>query len=152
MSIINDALKKTEQLIQNKQAQEVRLARKPSPNPFLLFILILLAGFSLGNFIFGLLGHKINSTQPPKKIVTAAAPIVPTPALTVAPPAEENKPPKPTFVLNGIFFSGKDGYALVNNQIVRENDYVEGARVNRITPTTVELDNQGEVIFLNTLR
>ena len=56
------------------------------------------------------------------------------------------------FVLNGIFFSDNDSYALINNQIVRENDYVDAAKVSSITANTVELDNAGTTITLTTPR
>ncbi|MDP2831372.1 MAG: hypothetical protein Q8O02_03905, partial [Candidatus Omnitrophota bacterium] len=61
-------------------------------------------------------------------------------------------PAETSFVLNGIFFSDEDGYALVNNQIVRENDYVDGAKVGLITVNTVKLDNAGQTITLSTPR
>jgi len=65
---------------------------------------------------------------------------------------EEQKAPETTFVLNGIFFSDNDGYALINNQIVRENDLVDGAKVKKITANSVELNSQEKLITLSTRR
>ena len=74
------------------------------------------------------------------------------PAATPSQLPEEKKPAETSFILNGIFFSDNDGYALVNNQIVRENDYVDKAKVSLITPNTVQLDNAGSTITLSTHR
>ena len=154
MSIINDALKKTEQIIQKNSAQVNSLPKKPSgPKPLLLYVLILLAGLMLGNFIFTLLKQKTQAIQTPKQnnfSVNRITP-VPSPVLTQQ-PAEEKKPTETSFILNGIFFSVNDGYALINNQIVRENDYVDGAKVSLITATSVKLDNAGQTITLTTRR
>ncbi|MFH0918119.1 MAG: hypothetical protein V1830_03190 [Candidatus Omnitrophota bacterium] len=155
MSIINDALKKTEEHLQKNTDKDNLAAPKPAGvKPFLLYILILLAGLALGNFIFNLLSHKVKTTREPKKVSdTAAAAInsLPKAGLPIPPP-EEIKPLPASFILNGIFFSDNDGYALVNNQIVRENDYVDGAKVSSITANTVELDNAGKTITLSTRR
>ena len=173
MSIINEALKKTEEYLQKNSAKDNLMAPKQADaKPFLLYILILLAGLLLGNFIFNLLSHKaqdnglsssrqnqaeshkIQTTQAPKQNVLSIIPTTNSPLIAAlpSPPPEENKTAKTSFVLNGIFFSDNDGYALVNNQIVRENDYVDGAKVGLITTNTVELDNAGEIITLSTPR
>lgn len=154
MSIINEALKKTEEHLQKNAAKNNPLPSNPSrPKPFILYILILLAGLLLSSFIFNQLNRKIQTTQALKKktlvVIQAAIPIPP-PVLP-SPPTEEKKPTPPaSFILNGIYFSDSNGYALVNNQIVRENDYVDGAKVSLITANTVQLDNAGETITLST--
>ncbi|MDP3042193.1 MAG: hypothetical protein Q8N62_05680 [Candidatus Omnitrophota bacterium] len=155
MSIINEALKKTEEYLQKNSAKDNPLPPKPSgPKPYILYILILLAGLALGNFIFNLLSYKIQTTQTSKKNANAVTPATNSPPLPALPsqPAEETKPVETSFVLNGIFFSDEDGYALVNNQIVREDDYVDGAKVGLITANTVKLDNAGQTITLTTAR
>ncbi|MCX5699872.1 MAG: hypothetical protein NTX01_09310 [Candidatus Omnitrophica bacterium] len=156
MSIINEALKKTEEYLQKNAAKDNPLPPKPAKTkPFILYyILILSAGLLLGSFIFTLLRHKIQIIQTPKKNTDAiiqTTNLPPTTALA-SQPTEENKPTKANFVLNGIFFSDNDGYALVNNQIVRKNDYVDGAKVGLITTNTVELDNAGQKITLTAAR
>ncbi|MDP2831311.1 MAG: hypothetical protein Q8O02_03595, partial [Candidatus Omnitrophota bacterium] len=133
MSIINEALKKTEEYLQKNSAKDNPLPPKPpGPKPLLLYILILLAGLALGNFIFNLLSYKIQTTaQTSEKNAFAVIPAANSPPLPALPSqlAEKTKPVETGFVLNGIFFSNEDGgYALVNNQIVRENDYVDGAK------------------------
>lgn len=61
--------------------------------------------------------------------------------------------PSPVLVLNGIFFSGKDGYALINNRIVREGDTVGGLTVKKINAEAVELEgNNSNTKLLNNPR
>ena len=158
MSIINEALKKTEEHLQKNAAKENSLPAKPSGSqPILFYVLILLAGLLLGNFMFNLLKHTAGTIKIPKNNPLPVVQITNPPALAVPlppnPPIEENPhPAKANFVLNGIFFSDNDSYALINNQIVRENDYVDAAKVSSITANTVELDNAGTTITLTTPR
>ncbi len=160
MSIINEALKKAEQSLHNNSAKETLPTAALHPaKPYILYILILVAGLFLSNFIFTLLSQT-KTTAAQKRV--PATPIRPGAALKIAEPAvktpakeivlEENKVPETVFILNGIFFSDNDGYALVNNQIVRENDLVDGARIKTITANSVELDNAGKIITLATQR
>ncbi|MCX5713340.1 MAG: hypothetical protein NT033_00690 [Candidatus Omnitrophica bacterium] len=53
-------------------------------------------------------------------------------------------------ILNGIFFSGKSGYALINNQIVTEGEVVEGAYVQRISEDGVVLKSSSGIMRLST--
>ena len=180
MSIINEALKKTEEHLQKKAAADNLIAPKPSGvKPFLLYILILLAGLLLGNFIFSLLSRKLksNASLPVRQdlisssqnhkpqgdgLASSSQSHQPQTAQTTNSPfaavlpsllPEGKKPPsQASFILNGIFFSNNDGYALINNQIVRVNDYVDGAKVGLITANIVELDNAGQTITLSTRR
>ncbi|MDO9572721.1 MAG: hypothetical protein Q7J37_02420 [Candidatus Omnitrophota bacterium] len=156
MSIINEALKKTEQSIHKNSIPKIP---KSATKPYIIYILILIAGLFLSNFVFVLLRHKTETTvtvkkspdltdQPVKEIKT----IPPISVVTPGPTLEENKTPQANFVLSGIFFSDNDSYALVNNKIVRENDSVDGARVKTITANTVELDSGGMLITLATQR
>ncbi|MFH0918692.1 MAG: hypothetical protein V1830_06130 [Candidatus Omnitrophota bacterium] len=155
MSIINEALKKTEEHLQKITAKDNSLSDKPSgPKSFLLYTLILLVGLLLGNFIFTLLKHKIQTIQTPIKNTNLIIQTTNPPPLPILPSQlpEEHKPAEASFVLNGIFFSDNDGYALINNQIVRENNYVDGAKVGLITANSVKLDNAGQSITLTTTR
>ena len=155
MSIINEALKKTEQFIQqNESKKNSSLNKKIKPKSFLLYILILLIVIVLSNFTFSQFNHKTKliseskSTaliQPQQSVelpVTPKEPVLP----------KEEKAPEEIFVLNGIFFSNNDSYALINNQIVRENETINGAKVLQITENTVKLDNQGKSITLSSSR
>ncbi|MCX5693552.1 MAG: hypothetical protein NT014_00210 [Candidatus Omnitrophica bacterium] len=156
MSIINDALKKTGEYLQkNSTANTAFPAIPPKVKPLFFYILILLVGLLLGNLIFNFISHKINNQVTPKKNIPIATEAVkpPLPPIQPAQTQEEKKPAEKTpFILNGIFYSDNNGYALINNQIVRENDYVDGAKVSLITTDKVELDNAGQIITLTTHR
>ncbi len=119
----------------------------------MLYILILILGLLLGNFIFGLLAKKVRTEQTPETKTPSLAPK----ALAVALPADlpnqpitEDEAQEINFVLNGVFFSDQDSYALINNQIVRENDYISKAKVDAIKHNSVELELNGEIITLST--
>jgi len=73
----------------------------------------------------------------------AVAIIVPSPPVAVQATAVSS-----ALVLNGIFFSEGQGYALINNQIVKESDVIDGAKVLKITSDAVELDSSGTKITL----
>lgn len=158
MSIINEALKKTGQYIRENEIKNNPSTKTISPpSPLLIYILILLAGILVSKFIFSLLSqpqrHNLayNKNQNQPKTTQAPSASVTLPVAQEA-PLENNTPTKQNFVLNGIFFSNNDGYALVNNQIVRENDLVDSAKVVKITTNTVELDSGGKIINLSTNR
>lgn len=160
MSIINEALKKTEASIQKNSAKNPSLPlSRPKPRPYLFYISILVGGLLLIILIFAVINRKAKPFPLPEPAKTAlpieTEPQInqPLPVVTSnsAPPKEEEKPEK-KFILNGIFFSDNDGYALVNNRIVRENDLVDGVKVEKITAHTVELSNEGNIITLSTNR
>ena len=157
MSIINEALKKTEQYIQKNPPQDI-LPPKSKPRAYLLYILVLISGLFLSHFIFSLLKDKAKPVVLQQKIALQAektkisAPALVFAPIPPAPIAEEKKNAVTSFVLNGIFFSDDNSYALINNQIVRENDSVDGAKVKIITEDSVVLDNAGVTIKLHTNR
>ena len=60
-----------------------------------------------------------------------------------------NSPTKPRFLLNGIFASDKfTTYALINNQIAKVGDRIDGALVKRINQDSVELESESKSIIL----
>ena len=64
-------------------------------------------------------------------------------------PAAKKSVDAASFILNGIFFAPDGGYALVNNQIVKENDVISRATVKKITAELVVLELDGAVIKLS---
>lgn len=162
MSIIYDALKKVEQSnIKGESQQEDSLrrhAKKHRLKTYLLYVLVVCAGLFAVNIFFTFLAR-------PK--IISKIDIKPLAAATVA--KQENKQEEPSvavqpapaaspvtatssgmFVLNGIFFSQEEGYALVNNHIVKVSDTVDGALVKRIDVSEVELEMDGSSVRLNT--
>ena len=119
-----------------------------------LYVIMIFIGLVIGNFVIRFL----NQPAKPK-----AAKITPPPAApllkektqaekkveTIAQvPVAVKKEPEKSFVLNGIFFSRDEGYALINNQIVKMGDTVDGATVLRIAEEEVELNSSGTSIKL----
>jgi len=161
MSIIYDALKKVEKI--NPAGKPNELPRAPNYKNYLVYILIAGLGIVIANLFFGFfskpLPPKVNLapngrladtlTAPP-----AAAPQVnpsQTPTENQVSPVTQSKKEPPHIVLNGVFFSENEGYALINNQIVKQGDSIEGAAVTRIGLNEVELTSpEGSLIKLST--
>ena len=159
MSIINEALKKTEESIQKNSVKENSgQNKKPKLKPYLFYFLIFIVGLFLSSLIFMVITRKIEPPviSEPAKIrpISNKEPETsqPLPDAAVANLTEEEIKPEKNFILNGIFYSGNNGYALVNNQIIKENDSVDGAQVEKITANSVELNNEGKIITLSTNR
>lgn len=167
MSIIYDALKKVEQS-QNKitdlkdNEKDSLLSKTEKPKIYIFYFLIAIAGFFVANIIFGLLAHPkrfvaknpqfepqgIKPIEPSlsiSKVKTQAASLR---APLKAPVEKVNEAPAESFILNGIFFSGEEVFALINNQIVKVGDVVEGAVVKQISLEGVELEAYGSLIKL----
>jgi hypothetical protein len=162
LSIIYDALKKAEKNVNT----EPKAKTKPKPKLYLIYILAVCFGLFIASLVFSYLtSSKKQSLAGTKKISIAKKTNLGFP-VKPSPPTPSNPKPAPSvkivqassgnirkehqgqFVLNGIFFSGNEGYALVNNNIVKENDTVEGATVRKITLDEVELDYEGKAVKL----
>ena len=156
MSIIYDALKKVEEA--NTAGAKPEAAKqekhpKPKVKSYFLYALIVCLGFFIGNLVFGFL-----SSPPPKSLSIAkkryaaktGTKVKPAPLPLIMPPAAEVKKEQPgSWVLNGVFFSENEGYALINNQITKEGDVVDGATVKRISLGGVELESAGSTVKLS---
>jgi hypothetical protein len=149
MSIIYDALKKVE------ASKQIELETKPDKRPkslpkiYLIYVLVMCAGIILAGVVFKGLSKSVSTSNP--LILEENMSRGTSPSISV-----ENKPaiptePQPTFVLNGVFFSGEEGYALINNRIVRKGDKIDGATVVGIALNEVELEAEGSVIRLSNL-
>lgn len=176
MSIIYDALKKVEgsqsgdsRLEENRAVKQkfYQRARFVYLSAGLAAVMLVGLGISLSFYVRQAKGRAEEQLPPAlAKAQEAGAPSQKAPAsaqntgLSSRPVAAAPVPPvapkalveAPNFVLNGIFFSDEQGYALVNNQIVMEHDTVEGAVVKRISMNEVELDFQGTPIKLSSKR
>lgn len=156
MSIIYDALQKVQKNITKEtttlqpQAPKEASPIKAKTKPFLIYILVVCFGLALGNFAYNFLNHQ------PKKIISSTSALAPLKqaAVTQTESSEESANPnanlpEPTLVLNGVFFEQGDGYALINNKIVRLGEEVERAKVKEITIDGVTLDFNGKIIKLS---
>jgi len=170
MSIIHDALKKTKDSIQPPQdnppetpSPEVAavLKKKRTANRIKWFIFYLLAvaiSLYMGNIPFNLAGKEKNLLKNHTLAWPAAKKQVKTKTsqekdasvlkkVTLVPDAKKEAD---ALVLNGIFFSGEEGYALINNQIVKAGEVVNGATVREINKEDVTLEAKGETFKLST--
>lgn len=150
MSVIYEALKKVEASsggadLKVKPPKKVHSVFKP----YLIYVPAICFGLLMGGVLF-------NYFTVPKK--DSADTIIKTPPEqlkpleTAIPPAGEAMPQKksqPFLILNGIFSSQNEGYALINNRIVKVGDDIEGATVAGINPDSVELEFEGSIISLS---
>jgi len=164
VSIIYDALKKVEKSgssVLKETAKPVPASKKVKK--YLFYVLFLAIGLFSANIGLSYLGRStVKPGQAGKgKIATAAiaarqtpaqqAPLPQTPAVVPAPEQTAKKQDiAPVFSLNGIFYSGDESYALINNQIVKHDDKISGAVVKEISANKVMLDFNGSAISLTT--
>lgn len=165
MSIIYDALKKVEAKFSSSGniSPEVKKEKKTktSPKIYLVYLLVIALGVFSANILYNFFTPSFKTSlksdkipekketkepqpqnirppqQPPQKPIATQEPV----------PAEE---PVPALVLNGIFFSGEDTYALINNRIVTVGDDIEGLVVKKIEASAVELKSKNSTIKLST--
>jgi hypothetical protein len=146
MSIIYDALKKVEKTNSDASAAAAPEENKKTPQKvYLLYALVVAAGIGIAGLSFSIFSRL------PKEKLQALPEVAPPPealnltAQAETPPKEE---PAPELVLNGVFFSADQGYALINNQVVKEGDTVAGATVLRIGRDNVELKFKDSILKL----
>jgi hypothetical protein len=155
MSIIYEALKKVEQSGTKKPLVEIKpKAEKKDPwiKNIIIYCLIIAVGVFLANALLRFISRPRQIAKP------ALAPPL-SPVIKRAPPVVPDKEPpfvqQPEikfsdlgFSLNGVFYSGQEAYALLNNQIIRVGDEVGGAQVKRISLEGVELEKDGQLIVI----
>ena len=151
MSIINEALKKTQSSISNLQGKPSSPGNFGSPgNPpssgrALLIVIVLIVG--------GIIFYVALS---PKPVKSTARRISPPPAsvqevaVTPKPTTEPAPTPKPELTLYGIISSADGKTALINSEILKEGDTILGKKILKIYDNRVELDDSGKVMTLKT--
>jgi len=171
MSVIYDALKKVgEQIDKETPGKSKKQNTTLKKSVFLLiYICVTIAGFTAANMLFNTAGwgkrpEEIKQVSNKNYSIKKDNLPILTPEKTItinnkqdiqekeqnAEMEEAKMPPPqpPSLVLNGLFFSGNEGYAIINNQIVREGDIIDGAQVKHISMSNVELDFQGQELNL----
>ncbi|MDD5565603.1 MAG: hypothetical protein PHG31_01760 [Candidatus Omnitrophica bacterium] len=163
MSIIYEALKKlgTHPAQPKGQSGSSFSTQKAKNKQIAVYIMLAIVGMFIAkkgfDYLFPplpIVVPALETTQPlPAKPDAGQAPALPSPAPAVVVVENETIPqvePREQYVLNGIFSSGNDNYALVNNQIVRLGENVDGATVEKITVDSVELNTlEGQIILTN---
>lgn len=161
MSIIYDALKKAQETIDIGSKVQVAAKERHSKSnvrPYLLYTLAVCLVLFLGNIVLTAsrepakpsalpVAKKPDVTPPP--VVQEAGQAQPQPLQTQS-VSDYKKEAKESFVLNGIFFAEDQGYALINNHIVKAGDAVDEAIVKQISQDEVELEVSGKTVKLST--
>lgn len=168
MSIIYDALKKVENSLMNSGGQKKeapvpqvkavppKINKTPGfkPKVFLLVILLACLGVFIANMVMKKPASPIVKNEPqslpPAKEKEALPKEAPVELIKPIEPADKRKQLQSQLVLNGVFFSGDEGYALINNHIMKTGDSIEGATVVKITQEEVELSYEGANFKLST--
>jgi len=158
MSIIYEALKKAEAQGAKQPINDKLMTPKARPGMrmILVYILVIIAAIFMMNLFYKL----ISTSHPAKPAIQSVPPKVnaaplpiqvknPSPEVPVVPEAQG-----PVFTrrldLNGVFYSGSEAYALMNNQIIKVGDIIEGAIVKRISLEGVELEKDGQLVQIPT--
>ncbi|RJO64325.1 MAG: hypothetical protein C4540_04230 [Candidatus Omnitrophota bacterium] len=161
MSIIYEALKKLGKHPAQHQAQveSPSIIQKAKTRPVAIYIILAITGMFIAkkgfDYLFPPLPNTPSSVQTapvsPVQPAVHEAPLLPLPAPAVVEnEAVPQTEPREQYTLNGVFSSGNDSYALINNQIVRLGEKVDGATVEKITADSVELSTQeGQLILTN---
>lgn len=154
MSIIYDALKKVEHSTNKDIVAEVNKENRGNKwATYLLYLLVACAGVFAANTIFNAFSTCALGPEPVKIAKPAAAePLKPAPVETPTPaPAivveTKIEPMIPPLMLNGVFFSNDGNYALINNEVVKQGDSVEGIKINKVNLDDVELETSTGVKF-----
>ena len=143
MSIIYDALKKVETSLTGDSKTKIDKDSKSKPKIYLLYVLMICLGLFIANIFYGWLSQKepyLALTPPTAALQTS---------VSVEAEMETQKEAIPSFTLNGVFFSGGEGYALINNRIVKKGDKIGRASVVQIFLDEVELELDGSIINLS---
>lgn len=160
MSIIYDALKKVEESAGLGSKIGVDEAPKARHKNYLIYALVVGVGIVIANLFFNFFSKVPSRTyleaSKGGEVSKIALPTVniakETSAVEVIKPSSSVTKESPSLALNGIFYSDNQGYALINNQIVKEGDSVSGANVKVISSNEVELDYEGQVIKLSAFK
>lgn len=166
MSIIYEALKKVEKsqaAVASIIVDDTTPNAKAKTNPLLcgiFYTFIAVVGFFLANFVFELIAKPpaLSSRAKPQQTAAKleassnlpASPLQQAPLTNVQRTAVTiKKDLLGELVLNGLFFSEDKGYCLINNQILKEGDEIDGAIVKRITLDGAELETKNSIIQLS---
>ena len=155
MSIIYDALKKVETSQTNDSKTKIDKGFKSKLKIYLLYASMICLGLFIANIFYGRLLPKpsLNTTD----IVTKGRPLIDKKeTVSSSQPSTEPaalqtsayKESPPSFTLNGVFFSGAEGYALINNRIVKKGDKVGEYEVFEISKDRVLLKKGNQSFYL----
>jgi len=166
MSIIFDALKKVEKSQSDGSSAPPPGNGKSSLLKVVVLAVVVFIGIFAGKMLFSALAPQIRSIMSSvkgasaEKIVsagkmsaktkTSASPLQNMLGKSSKPAASKQAARKPSsaYELNGVFTSGDQVFALVNNEVVREGDTIQDAQVIKISIDEVTLRLKDKTITL----
>ena len=154
MNSINSILRKLgKTMIKESPDKKEQKTKDPTkPKLIIIYILVILLGLFAGNAIFNLWTQpKVEKTS--SIVLPACEPInrisaPPTHEEKNTPPSELDHTPEPILNLNGVFVQNDTEYALIDNQILKVEDIIQGAKVEEISLEKVVLGFKGRKITL----
>ena len=142
MSIIYDALKKVDKTLKKPDqfCAETKTQVK-SKAPYLIYVLTAVIAIFIANAVFGLVNKPKPDIINQQKSAIALVSSKPEPVAVSESSliAEPKNIIQEDVALNGVFFEQGNGYALINNKIVKVGDVIAGATVKSIDLDGVEL-------------
>jgi len=159
MSIIHDALKKTQTALGNNPAPTNGSSeRGPTPPSepkssqsvgwiVLAFVSVVL--IIVGFFSSTLLNLFQQSSQSAMKTNMASAPSMSPAASAGLSKTKNNAPVEPLLNLQGTMYMDGSYSALINDNIYKAGETIDGIKILGITLEQVELDKNGEIITMN---
>ncbi len=151
MSLIHEALEKLEQQKSGRKKEPIAESVLPvfsekKPSEENSKVIYWIGGAVILFFVLGIVYLSAGSleSQLPK---TDALPPLSSSENSVPPPTPVSK--QGLFSLTGITQSGTELSAIINNELVREGDWVNGARVKSIQSQEVSLEFRGQEINLS---
>ena len=169
MSLINDALRRASQGDRNRPPPGGPTeGMKPAPDPANWVLLAVLAAAVFMMFVGAVwffwhaLAMRPVYPAPPATVIGSSPPSKPAPSpapatpvqpaaaeiATPPPPVRLGPPPYPPLKLQGIFYSRSNPCALINGQTVQEGVTLTGVTIQRIEPSQVTVQWNGQVKVL----
>ncbi len=139
MSIIYDALKKVEESKEVEASLKVSRLKHSNFKYYAAYFMVVVLGVAVARIIFSFSLKAVSSPAAAKEKTVLTSVLAPNPQAVIPPVVEEPKKIAryEKFVLNGIFYSEQDSYAIVNNQVVKEGDIINEAVVAKINENNV---------------
>ena len=148
MSIINDALKKTQTHLQKTILPSPVLHDSPVKHVGLWIItgIIFVGLIGCSIVLFGIVfsGSTSSYYPAPSPNHQYAKANTPSPSIFLD--------RKGQLTLNGIMKMDNELFSLINNQIFKEGDYVDGKRIVSITNNKIEIYHKGKIVELKASR
>ncbi|MFH1360535.1 MAG: hypothetical protein ABIJ41_05805 [Candidatus Omnitrophota bacterium] len=158
MSIIYEALKKTQSQLEKKLKVHHSVKKGERNTVVWVATILVFIGFvgCAGALLYIIL------LKPSLEMVSVQKQTETVPSREIIPTSRQdsargsrpsrNDLPASDLTLNGIIAMEGDYFALINNEILREGEYIEGKRIAKISVDKVEIEDNGQLIILKTPR